>query len=280
MQAIPAPNTKAYEHLLYRFAFCAAVLIFCAASIWCLLGPNGNELVFFLSFPCCFFYVFTAFNARMFPWRYSVFGPDRKTPRPTGNPVFALQAFASRIGSVSGPLVTWYFFPGGVALSTGIGDAWIPFTLIRRLKRRGKWIGIIHDCKEVCSPLEFSTTFVAADRAGAIYRFLQDSISVQVAELAPSGAVPMRQESPPGHDWSKSPVLKILSILYRIVRVAGALALAGFTGYLCALKYQRREFVEATFLAVFAVVFVVIAGLTILWGIRGHEWRLRNDATD
>ena len=94
-----AQNKKAYEHYLYRVGFCGAVLIFCALTGWWTLRPGASDIAYLLAVPFCLFYTLTAFNAMMFPWRYSVFGPERKARRPTGRPTIALRALATRIGN-------------------------------------------------------------------------------------------------------------------------------------------------------------------------------------
>ena len=166
-----------------------------------------------------------------------------------------------------------------MAISTGIGDAWIPFALVRRIERRGRWIVIVHDCQEVRSPIELSLGFAAIERDNAVYRFLEESMRPGAARPTAPAALPACQPDPFAHHW-KGMLFRVARILYRAVRVAFALGLAGFGVYLSRLEYRRGRFFEASFLAVFAGLCVVIAGLTILWGIPGHEWRRKGDQSE
>ena len=47
-------------------------------------APHGNVIALLVFLPCVLFYVFTAFNLVIFPWRDSVFGPGRQDTAANG----------------------------------------------------------------------------------------------------------------------------------------------------------------------------------------------------
>ena len=193
------PNEeKTIAHHLFRVAFCVLLPFSQAVVIRGLFWPSLDSVwmdllaVIGLSLSCGMY-----FNARIFPWRFSVFGPLRKTPPPSGVAIETYYSLGTRFAKFSVPSVKWSFFPGGALVSTLVGRVWLPQEEIVAIEQKPRRLVLTHSCKEVRSPIIVFLRLTATDerlRAQVLHRLAPNRVLREMDEFPDDGAGRIYQE--------------------------------------------------------------------------------------
>ena len=130
--------------------------IFVGTFLFAVEHPNDNRAFnyFVLSAPGLVWSVHCAMNCSIFGWRHSVFGPRKKTQRPSGFPIATRRTEMTRFGNLTVPAVKWAFYCGGADISSILGRVWLPQSCVFRIVQSKSTIEIVHDCEEVVSPIK------------------------------------------------------------------------------------------------------------------------------
>ena len=147
------------RYLYYRVYFVAAVLLGNAASLWIMHNKQPIQYQFFI-FPFTLPAMVMLCNLAIFPWKYSIFGTNERTPFPNEQPVFKQAISSVSIGwfSVRGlSLFTMYVFDSGLGMSfLGGAKVFIPKEDISSVKK--EWLcgyQLKHNSPELRNPVSF-----------------------------------------------------------------------------------------------------------------------------
>jgi hypothetical protein len=157
---------KVVEHYLYRMAF-GLLLPFSQVVIirGMLLETLGPPWLFLSALVALLLSLGMWFNLKMFPWRYSVFGPLQRTPPPSSTPIESHEAIGTRFSNkLSIALAKWSFFPGGAEISTIGGRVWLPRESVTDVQSQSRRLVIFHSCCEVRSPITVFFLWRAEDQ--------------------------------------------------------------------------------------------------------------------
>ncbi len=157
---------------LNQVVFCAAVALDIASALW--FARTSSGFAFLALIPCSLVMVGMIFNLCIFPWRFSVFGPDKRMPRPTGSPLCTFQTIDAAVGECGCFICAWSLFHDGFAIRCFFGDAWIPNSAIRTIERQGNRAFFYHEWPEVRSPIRISAMFGPKEFRSALFAYADD----------------------------------------------------------------------------------------------------------
>lgn len=154
---------KTNNRFIYYRIYCVAVfLVWNVVFLWIFTHHKQNIRYAFLMVPFMLPAMVMICNLAIFPFKYSIFGPNERTPFPKEQPIFEKYNFWGGIGWFSGSGRVFSFrmhiFTSGVGISFfGGAKAFISKSNISFIESSFNGYKLIHNSAELHNPIIFSS---------------------------------------------------------------------------------------------------------------------------